>query len=96
MKDELSGNIMTKFFGLRARIYSYLTDDSRRNRRSQSKSHKKVCHNAFRNETMIHVNKIENRIIFKTKTRYNLELFRLETTKFLRSNTSKITKNKNV
>ena len=27
MEDELSGNIMTKLVGLRAKIYSYLTDD---------------------------------------------------------------------
>ena len=28
MKDELDGNIMTKFVGVRAKCYSYLVDDS--------------------------------------------------------------------
>ena len=27
MKDQLGGNIMTKFVGLRAKTYSYLIDD---------------------------------------------------------------------
>ena len=38
------------------------------------------------------LNKIENRIKFKIKTGYHLELLTPETMKFLRSNTSKITK----
>ena len=27
MKDELGGNIMTKFVGVKAKTYSYLIDD---------------------------------------------------------------------
>ena len=41
MKDEL-GEIMTKFIGLRAKIYSYLTDDSSEDKKV--KRHKIVCH----------------------------------------------------
>ena len=41
---------------------------------------------------MMYVNKIENRITFKTKTGYYLELLMLETVKLLESTKSKITK----
>ena len=41
---------------------------------------------------MMYVNKIENRITFKTKTGYYLELLKLETVKLLESTKSKITK----
>ena len=40
------------------------------------------------------LNKIENRIKFKIKIGYHLKLLTPETMKFLRSNTSKITKKK--
>ena len=41
---------------------------------------------------MMYINKIENRIMFKTKTGYYLELLMLETVKLLESTKSKITK----
>ena len=44
---------------------------------------------------MIHVNKIENRITFKIKTGYYLELLMPETMKTLESTTSKIIKDQN-
>ena len=43
----------------------------------------------------IYLNKIENRITFKIKTGYYLELLTPETMKLLESTKSKITKNKN-
>ena len=43
----------------------------------------------------IYVNKIENRITFKIKTRYYLELLMSKTIKFLGSTKSKIPKEKN-
>ena len=43
----------------------------------------------------IYVNRIENRITFKIKSGYYLELLTPETMKLLRSTESKITKNKN-
>ena len=44
---------------------------------------------------MMHVNKIENRITFKVKTGYYLELLMPETMKILESTTSKIIKDQN-
>ena len=44
---------------------------------------------------MIYVNEIKNRITFKIKTEYYLDLFTLETMKLLGSAKTKITKNKN-
>ena len=45
---------------------------------------------------MIYVNKIENRITFKIKTGYYLELLTPETIKLLGSTKSKITEDENV
>ena len=43
----------------------------------------------------IYVNKIENRITFKIKNGFNLELLTLETMKLLRSTENNITKDNN-
>ena len=43
----------------------------------------------------IYVNKIENRVIFKIKNRYSLELLTAETMKLLGSTENKVTKDKN-
>ena len=42
MKDELGGQIMKEWFGLRAKTYSYLKDNN--GEYKKCKRHKKVCH----------------------------------------------------
>ena len=54
------------------------------------KKHETVTHNP---PISIYVNKIENKIIFRIKTGYYLELLTPETMKLLRSTKCKITKN---
>ena len=41
MKDKLGGKTMKEFVVLRAKTYSYLTDD---NKESQKKNAQKMCH----------------------------------------------------
>ena len=56
---------------------------------------KKHGENVDKPSVQIYVNKIENRITFKIKNGYTLELLTLETMKLLGSTESKITKDKN-
>ena len=56
---------------------------------------KKHAENVDKPPVQTYVNKIENRITFKIKTGYTLELLTSETTKLLGSTENKITKDKN-
>ena len=57
---------------------------------------KKHGENTNKPSVQIYVNKIENRIIFKVKDGYSLELLTLETMKLLGSTKNKITEDKTV
>ena len=41
MRDELTGKIFKEFLGLRAKTYSYLTDDNGKS--EKKKRYKKMC-----------------------------------------------------
>ena len=56
---------------------------------------KKYGKDIDKSSVQIYVNKIENRITFKIKNRYSLELSRPETMKLLESTENNITKDKN-
>ena len=56
---------------------------------------KKHEENTDKSSVQIHVNKIENRVAFKIKNGYSLELLTPETMKLLGSTKNKITKDKN-
>ena len=56
---------------------------------------KKHGENTDNPSVKIYVNKIENRITFKIKNGFNLELLTLETMKLLRSTENNITKDNN-
>ena len=56
---------------------------------------KKLGENTDNLSVKVYVNEIENRIIFKIKNGYSLELLTPETMKLLGSNENKITKDKN-
>ena len=56
---------------------------------------KKHGENIDKPSVQIYVNKTENRVTFKTKDEYSLELSTLETMKLLGSNENKINKDKN-
>ena len=56
---------------------------------------KKHGENTNKPSVLIYVNKIENRVTFKIKNGYSLELLASETMKLLRSTENKVTKDKN-
>ena len=59
------------------------------------KKHREKINKDNKPSVKIYINKIENRITFKTKNGYSVELLTKETMKLLRSTENKITKDKN-
>ena len=92
MKDELCGKIMAKFAALRAKTYSYLDYEGKDYFEYILKKHSESVDNP---SIKIYVKKNENKVTFKIKNGYYLELLTPETMKLFASAESKITKVKN-
>ena len=73
MKDELGGKIMTKFGGLRAKTYSYLIDDSSKDKKAKD-TKKYVIKRKF---------KFENYKICLEATQFENETNHLEKTQII-------------
>ena len=62
MKDELGGEIITKFVGLRAKTYSYLIDDRSEDKKAKEKY--KYC---------LQANKLNNKIRYLEKNTIKID-----------------------
>ena len=89
-KFEISAPTWSEEFELPDESYSVL--DTQDYFKCILKEHETVTDNP---STRIYINKIENKITFKIKTGYYLELLTLETMKLLGNTKSKITKDEN-
>ena len=75
MKDELSGQIMKEFFGLRAKIYSYLKDNNDEDKKSKGT---KKCVIKIKLEfedykSCFEAAQIENKINYLQKDKINMD-----------------------
>ena len=73
MEDELDGKIMTKFVRLRAKTYSYLTDDGSEDKKAKgTKKHiikRKIKFENYKN--CLEVTQLENKINYLEKNKIN-------------------------
>ena len=79
MKDQLAEKIITKFVGLRQKIYSYLVDDGSEDKKR--KTHKKVCHKKKNLWKLENYKKFENYKICVEATQLDSKIKYLEKNK---------------
>ena len=73
MKDELDGEIMTKFFGLRAKTDSYLIDDGSEDKKARS-TKKCVIKGKIKFENYknyLEATQLDNKMIYLEKNKIN-------------------------
>ena len=78
MKDELVGKIMAKFVGLRAKVYSYLIDDSSVDKKAKGTRKciikRKLKLDNFKN--CLEATQIDNKIKYLEKNKINIDSFK--------------------
>ena len=75
MKDELGGKSITKFVGLRAKTYSYLTDDSSEDKKAKS-TKKCVIKRKFKfgnYKNCLEATQLDNKIKYLEKNKINTD-----------------------
>ena len=75
MKDELSGKIMKEFVGLRAKIYSYFTDDNDESKKAKGTKNC-VTKRKFKNEdykSVLQGSHLENKIKYLEKNEIDVK-----------------------
>ena len=91
IKDELSGKIVIKFVGLRARTYSYLIDDSSEDKKAKGT---KKCvikrKRKFENyENCLEATQLENKINYLEKNKIDIDMllcYKRKHKEFIRNN----------
>ena len=75
MKDELGGKSITKFVGLRAKTYSYLTDDSSEDKKAKD-TKKCVIKSKLKFENYkncVEATQLDNKIKYVEKSKINID-----------------------
>ena len=88
MKDELGGKIMIKYFGLRAKTYSYLADDGSEGKKVKCTKRCVIKRNfKFENyKNCLEATQLNNKINYPEKNEINLESLKEDHKEFIKNN----------
>ena len=87
MKEELGGNIMSKFVGLRAKIYNYLIDSGSEDKTAKGSKKCVIKKLKFENyKNCLEATQLENNINHLEKNEINIDSFKKDHKEFISSN----------
>ena len=87
MKEELGGNIMSKFVGLRAKIYNYLIDSGSEDKKAKGSKKCVIKKLKFENyKNCLEATQLENNINHLEKNEINIDSFKKDHKEFISSN----------